>query len=81
MSKLLDVLAECCREIKQKSMKKKLIFEVEEGITNTCKICPFGVLRQDKGYYCRDTTKGLNCNNYDLSTLKFIGEEDYDNEH
>lgn len=73
MSKLLDVLAECCREIKQKSMKKKLIFEVEEGNT-WCIQCPFYIAGN-----CEN--KKIDCEKNDLSTLKFIGEEDYDNEH
>ena len=49
-------------------MKKKLIFEVEEGVTN-CSLCPEEV-RCDKQL--------IDCTKYDLSTLKFIGEEDDD---
>ena len=56
-------------------MKKKLIFEVEEGYT-TCRTCPISEYCQEN-----ETLVNIPCGNYDLSTLKFIGEEDYDNEH
>lgn len=46
-------------------MKKRLIFEVEEGKTD-CRKCPEEV-RCDKQL--------IDCGKYDLSTIKFIGEE------
>ena len=60
-------------------MKKRLIFEVEEGVCH-CDKCPFGVkigmIYNRIQYSCKDTTDHFYCNRYDLSTLKFIGEEE-----
>lgn len=59
-------------------MKKRLIFEVEEGITH-CDKCPFGV-ETGMVYYrilysCGNAADYFDCNSYDLSTLKFIEED------
>lgn len=54
-------------------MKKKLIFEVEEGET-FCQACPFHIgLR-----HCYVSYKKIEktCRKFDLETLEFIGEED-----
>lgn len=56
-------------------MKKKLIFEVEDGGCD-CKTCPFSVWDEVKGHICGDPNELLNCTDYDLSTLKLIGEDD-----
>lgn len=50
-------------------MKKILKFEVEEGDTQ-CGSCPFNL-----GRNCGDRSCIIDCEAYDLSTLKFIGEE------
>lgn len=50
-------------------MKKRLIFEVEEGDTN-CLTCS---LYQGCGR--NDDLCNIPCDKYDLSTLKFLGEE------
>lgn len=47
-------------------MKKILKFEVEEGDTK-CSQCPEEI---------RCDRQLIDCKKYDLSTLKFIGEED-----
>lgn len=48
-------------------MKKRLIFEVEEGDTR-CGICPVSA-------YCKISRNldNVPCDRYDLSTLKYIG--------
>lgn len=50
-------------------MKKRLIFEVEEGQTQ-CSSCPFNL-----GRNCGNRRCIIDCEAYDLSTIKFIGEE------
>lgn len=59
-------------------MKKRLIFEVEEGVIH-CDNCPFGVglgvIDGRVQYSCKDAETYFDCNKYDLSTLKLIGEE------
>lgn len=56
-------------------MKKRLIFEVEEGNTIYCDKCPFWVINEDEAT-CGDRNEIFNCTKYDLSTLKFKYEED-----
>lgn len=53
-------------------MKKKLVFEVEEGNTN-CLSCAISS-------YCitKETLDNIPCDKYDLSTLKYIGEDEKD---
>ena len=55
-------------------MKKRLIFEVEEGNTIYCDKCPFWVVTEDEAT-CGDRNENFKCTKHDLSTLKFIGEE------
>ena len=55
-------------------MKKKLIFEVEEGTCEDCARCPFDGTFDNGDMICE--TLEVDCQKYDLSTLKFIGEED-----
>lgn len=55
-------------------MKKRLIFEVEEGNTTYCEKCPFWVVDEDEAA-CGDRNGTFDCTRYKLSTLKFIGEE------
>lgn len=56
-------------------MKKRLIFEVEEGETKSCSNCQMYYKDEDVAgcldadYWCRF------CNKYNMTTLKFIGEE------
>lgn len=50
-------------------MKKILKFEVEKGSTD-CLCCPFWTIE-----FCGNENDVFNCCEYDLSTLKFIGEE------
>ena len=57
--------------------KVKLIFEVEEGKTPSCEKCK---LSEYDGYMetysCGKVVgRGLNCNRYDFSTLKFKKKE------
>lgn len=54
-------------------MKKRLIFEVEEGTCEDCACCPFNGTFDTGDVICE--TLGVSCRKYDLSTLKFIGEE------
>lgn len=54
-------------------MKKRLIFEVEEGTCEDCGYCPFNGTFNNGEVICE--ILGVGCKNYDLSTLKFIGEE------
>lgn len=54
-------------------MKKRLIFEVEEGNTK-CDKCPFRAISENDDM-CGDRNETFDCCKYDLSTLKFIGEE------
>lgn len=61
-------------------MKKILRFEVEdfeEGGTECCR-CPFAVWDEYKGISCNGAEELLKCYEYNLSTLKFIGEERYE---
>lgn len=55
---------------------KRLIFEVEEGLT-ICVNCPFS-LRDEIHTSCGDRGSIFNCGKYDISTLKFIGEHEKD---
>lgn len=55
-------------------MKKRLVFEVEEGPTIYCDKCPFWVIKEDEAT-CGDRNENFKCTKYDLSTLKLIGEE------
>lgn len=55
-------------------MKKILKFEVEEGNIE-CEKCPFRVWYRDE-YICRDKKGYFDCKKYDLSTLKFIGDDE-----
>ena len=56
-------------------MKKILKFEVEEGQSQDCEICPFdGLIYTDP--VCK--VLKLDCKKYDFSTLKFIGEDEKD---
>lgn len=63
-------------------MKKRLIFEVEEGTTKDCEHCKFGQCKYsitgEENWSCQNMFEEgvLDCEVYDLSTLKFIGEED-----
>lgn len=60
--------------------KKKLVFEVEEGTTQNCKSCPFSkLIDTDYGddYVCENGIDDIfDCEKYDLSTFKFIEEEE-----
>ena len=58
-------------------MKKRLVFEVEEGDTTSCEECTLSVYDGDECVYrCCDLADcKLSCKKYNLSTLKFIGEE------
>lgn len=62
-------------------MKKVLKFEVKEGKTANCEHCLFGQLKYggdgEDYWVCQNVfAEGiLDCEDYDLSTLKFIGEE------
>lgn len=61
-------------------MKKRLIFEVEEGVCH-CAKCPFGVVNVIYNlpqYSCASSIDHLSCKKYDLATLKFIGEDEKD---
>lgn len=51
-------------------MKKRLIFEVEEGNTH-CNDCPISL-------YCkvRDRLDNIPCSRYDLTTLRYIGVDE-----
>lgn len=63
-------------------MKKQLIFEVEEGETPDCKSCKFSrLIELDYGdeYICENGLDDIfDCEKYDLSTLKLIGEYEED---
>lgn len=56
-------------------MKKRLIFEIEEGNTECCN-CPFRAISENDDM-CGDKNETFDCCKYDLSTLKlkFIEEE------
>lgn len=54
-------------------MKKILKFEVEEGQSQCCDICPFNGLVYNKPV-CR--VLKLDCKKYDFSTLKLIENEE-----
>lgn len=59
-------------------MKKILRFEVEEGDTPSCEECKLSVFDGDENVYrcCHLTDWGnLDCRQFNLSTLKLIGEE------
>lgn len=57
-------------------MGTRLIFEIEEGSCSDCDKCPFGPRPEHQAYGCSYAEEiSLNCDKYDLSTLKFIGEE------
>lgn len=71
-------------------MKKRLIFEVEEGETMECNSCAFSELVEcdyDECYHnelhvCENGLKSIfDCDKYDLSTLKFIGEEEIEHKN
>lgn len=53
-------------------MKAQLIFEIEEGNT-LCNECPFNMFNKEE-VSCTELTKGLNCEKYNLATLKFKKE-------
>ena len=56
-------------------MKKILRFEVEEGRTPGCDGCPFNTICKEH-YACGILNiEDIDCDEYDLATLKFIGEE------
>lgn len=61
--------------------KKRLIFEVEEGYTDKCEECPFGVrvydwdLGEDE-YTCNLDKQPFDCGKYNLTTLKLIQEDE-----
>ena len=60
-------------------MKKILRFEVEEGDTPSCEKCELSAYDGEECIYnccflARREEK-LNCAKYDMSTIKFIGEE------
>lgn len=61
-------------------MKKILKFEVEEGMTPDCKSCKFSrLIDTDYGddYVCENGIDDtIDCEKYDLSTFKFIGEDE-----
>lgn len=62
-------------------MKKILKIEVEEGYTKECEKCPFGVFKHDWNlgideYTCNPDKNPFNCGKYDLTTLKFIEDEE-----
>ena len=62
-------------------MKKILKIEVEEGYTNGCEKCPFGVHRYDwdldeDEYICNPDMQPFDCGKYDLTTLKLIEDEE-----
>lgn len=60
--------------------KKRLIFEVEEGVTHCCKSCQLSKsIETDYGedYICENGLIDiLDCEKYDLSTLKLIEDEE-----
>lgn len=60
-------------------MKKRLIFEVEEGDTSCNDKCPFFTLT-DFGEVCGNKNDVFDCCDYDISTLKFIGEYEENSE-
>lgn len=57
-------------------MKTQLIFDVEEGQT-FCTKCPFNSLNHGEGS-CIEVIKGLNCEKYNLATLKFKRHDEKD---
>lgn len=66
--------------------KKKLIFEIEEGKTKDCENCKFGQCKYggngEEYWVCLNVLdeEGLDCEKYDFSTLKFIGEDENNSE-
>lgn len=57
------------------NMKRILKFEVSSGETKRCDDCPFCEDRDALGINCKKP-KGISCDQYDLTTLEFIGEEE-----
>lgn len=56
-------------------MKKRLIFEVEEGKTPGCDGCPFNTIYKERSACGILNIEDIDCDEYNLTTLKFIGEE------
>lgn len=58
-------------------MKTQLTFDVEEGKT-FCNECPFSAFNKKEEASCTKSTKGLNCEKYNLATLKFVEKDEKD---
>ena len=54
---------------------KKFIIEVEEGVTD-CKFCPF--TRSETCSEIRELINHINCNQYNLATMKITEYDDHD---